>query len=189
MRGIKDRLYNLFEASPEFVQHQGQDDRNGKTHGQGIKGYDEGVLDQPPEIVAVIKIDKMPESHPGAPGNAQNSFVVLKGNLQAIHGPIIEQGNIDQGGKQKEIVRPVFPNLPSKGNLFHKKLLPLHFGNASSIFCFRRVPQKCEPRRPERATPRREMPVDFPVFFINTVKRMAEGYGRIGENQHSSRDL
>jgi DNA-binding helix-hairpin-helix protein with protein kinase domain len=63
----------------------------------------------------------MPEPDPGTPKNAKSALVVLKGNLQAVHGAIGEYGNIYHCGKQKNRIGFILPDLLPQIRPVHEK--------------------------------------------------------------------
>ncbi len=108
MRHIDDRLgEGLKTFAVDLVEHQRDENRRGEAGNQAIEIQQERMDKQALAVIGTEKILKMLQSHPRAAVNAQNGFIIFKGNLHAVHGQIVDKIKIENRGQQQHIKLPV----------------------------------------------------------------------------------
>ena len=104
MGKINGGLRYFFEPFPaNLVQKQSQNDGNGKLEYQPEETEAEGVPEYAVKIVETEHIFKIFQPDPFAAQNAFFKIEVLKGDDNAVHGKIMKNQKIQNGGQQKQI--------------------------------------------------------------------------------------
>lgn len=111
MRRVRDRLDELAELfGADFIDHQGQNNRNRKTDDKLVETDAQRIRQQPPEIIAFEEPLEMFEAHPRAAPDSFGRDKIFKGNLYAVHGKILEHQEEDEDRHDKQIQIPVSPD-------------------------------------------------------------------------------
>jgi hypothetical protein len=115
MGQIEDGLaYFLEFEAPQFIEHEGKDDRYRKTEQDIPKADDKSIFYRPPEIRIPEQHVKVGKAHPGAACNAFVVHELFKGQYNAIHGCIAEDYEKQNTRKDKHINILIIGDLPPK---------------------------------------------------------------------------
>jgi hypothetical protein len=87
----------------DFIKKQGENNRHGKAEYKAINTKQSGISQEPEEIDAVEKILKMLKPDPGAAGHAPEGIKVLKRDKGAVHGHVMENKIVNNGGKKEKV--------------------------------------------------------------------------------------
>ena len=91
MGHIADGLHGAFQAAvPHLVEHDGQQNGQREMKHDGISAQKQRVSDQPPAILGFEEGFEVLQAHKFASRNALEQLVILKGDDDAGHGPILE---------------------------------------------------------------------------------------------------
>lgn len=123
VRQIGDRLHEpLEQLVPQLVQQQRQNDRGGEPEQQIVETDQQRIADQPPKIEAVEKVDEMFEPDPRTVPDAGSGAEILKGDLQAVHGAVIENNVIGDNRQHHQVEQPVAPQIAEQARHRHPLL-------------------------------------------------------------------
>ena len=107
MRRIGHHLGKLFQLfAADIIQKQGKQYGQRKFRYQRIKAQRQRVPYQIRKLIGFKKSLKVLQAHPGASPYAIGNSVILKSQLDPIHGKIAEQQDINHHGKDKKIAAP-----------------------------------------------------------------------------------
>ena len=126
VRQVGDRLGDLAEAAAGHGVHdQRQQNRHREPGQQIVKAQDERVAHEQAEVVAAEEVAEPLHAHPFAAGDAVREVEVAEGDLHAVHRPVMEDEDIQEGGENHQVQRAVvdhpadglLPVLPLDGRL------------------------------------------------------------------------
>jgi hypothetical protein len=125
MGSIGNRLHSLIEPFPAgMIDHQGQDQGEGKTHQELIKTQNHRVPQKFLEHIGTEKPLKIKEPYPGAFHDTPGNIIALKGDKNSVQGNIVEYQEKGRCGKDKQIKLPfVFEEKP------RQETVPMNFHN------------------------------------------------------------
>jgi hypothetical protein len=101
----------LEEIPPQLIDKESKNNRRGKPPDQIVQTDKQGITQEPDEIVTLEKIDKMAETDPWTGPDAFPERIILKGYLEAEHGLIVKQTEINNHRKKHKIEVLVPPEI------------------------------------------------------------------------------
>ncbi|MDR2020546.1 MAG: hypothetical protein LBQ14_07255 [Treponema sp.] len=108
MRRIGDHLDRFFKCPAVYlIDHKGQHNSCRETHRQLVHADRQGVFKNIPKFGVTPKTQEIFHSHPPAADNAADRAEILKSYLDAVHGAVIENDDINKGGEKEQINLPV----------------------------------------------------------------------------------
>lgn len=91
MRDVGDGLYGSgIELAGQLIDEKCQDDRHGESEEQGQKTYPQRIHQDSLEVIIGEEVPKMLKPHPLAAQKSSAWLIILKGNHQAEHRPVLE---------------------------------------------------------------------------------------------------
>jgi hypothetical protein len=97
-------LYYRSELSGFYlVKKKGENNGHGKAEYEAVNTEQRGITQKPEEIDAAEKIFEMLKPDPGTIHHPPERIEILKRDKSAVHGHIVEDKIINNGGKEKKI--------------------------------------------------------------------------------------
>jgi len=130
VRQVGDGLRHALKAfAGDAVHHQRQDDGHGEARQEIVEIQDQRIADDVFKVVGFKKVTEPFETYPRAASDAVGKVEIAEGNLHAVHGPVVEDRNIEEGGQDHQVQGPVLHGqLPG--------VLPVHFSSIACFECF-----------------------------------------------------
>ena len=130
VRQVGDGLRHALKAfAGDAVHHQRQDDGHGEARQQIVEIQDQRIADDVFKVVGFKKVTEPFETYPRAASDAVGKVEIAEGNLHAVHGPVVEDRNIEEGGQDHQVQGPVLHGqLPG--------VLPVRFPSIACFDCF-----------------------------------------------------
>ena len=107
--GVNGLQHLLIARHVHFIDHDGQQDREREAEENTVERNDQRVAQRRQELRLAHHVFEVSEVIPRAGGNALED-VVLKGELNAVHGNVLEDDEIRDTGNQHQINPAVFPH-------------------------------------------------------------------------------
>ena len=101
-------LHSAFKFyTPHLIEHEGKDNGEREVDGEGKYAQNQGVGDKASGVIAGKEAGKVFETHPGGAPEAFYGVVVPEGDLQAVHGGIVEDDIVGDNWQKQQVDLPV----------------------------------------------------------------------------------